>query len=47
MHGSRFGASRNPPKSGEHTREILEEIGFDEQEVEALIAEEIAATVES
>ena len=38
-------AERPPPRLGEHTREILMEIGFDETEVDALYRDDVVGTV--
>ncbi len=40
--GTRFGALRSPPRAGEHTRDVLGEIGFSDAEIERLIGENIA-----
>lgn len=37
MDGEKFGARLNPPRSGEHTREVLLELGYDEPAIRALI----------
>jgi crotonobetainyl-CoA:carnitine CoA-transferase CaiB-like acyl-CoA transferase len=36
--GSRLGIERDPPKSGEHSREVLSEAGYDDAAIDALIA---------
>ena len=38
MSGGEFAIRRPTPSFGEHTREVLEEAGYDEQEIEALVA---------
>ncbi len=43
MHGSRFGLQRNPPRAGEHTREILQELGYDAAAIDSLLAAGIVA----
>jgi crotonobetainyl-CoA:carnitine CoA-transferase CaiB-like acyl-CoA transferase len=37
LDGQRPGVRLNPPKRGEHTREVLKGVGFAEQEIDALI----------
>ncbi|MGI9233627.1 MAG: CaiB/BaiF CoA transferase family protein [Woeseiaceae bacterium] len=37
MHGEKFAARLNPPRSGEHTHELLTELGYDAGEIEALV----------
>jgi len=41
--GERPGVRRNPPKRGEHTREVLAGIGIDEREIDALIVQHAVA----
>jgi crotonobetainyl-CoA:carnitine CoA-transferase CaiB-like acyl-CoA transferase len=43
MDGGRFGAIRNPPRAGEHTVELLQEAGYDDATIRALLDEGIAA----
>ena len=43
MHGERFAALRNPPQSGQHTVEVLQEAGYSEADIDALIVEGVAA----
>ena len=44
MGGDRFGALRNPPTPGEHTVEVLREAGYDDDRIQALIADGVAAS---
>ncbi len=44
MDGRRFGAARNPPKSGEHSAEVLGEAGFDAAAIEAMLADGIVSS---
>ncbi len=37
MHGNRFGARLNPPRSGEHTRVLLEELGYSDEDIDRMI----------
>ncbi|MGI9236864.1 MAG: CoA transferase, partial [Woeseiaceae bacterium] len=37
MHGEKFAARLSPPRSGEHTHELLKELGYDAGEIEALV----------
>jgi crotonobetainyl-CoA:carnitine CoA-transferase CaiB-like acyl-CoA transferase len=37
MDGHRFGIHRDVPRKGQHTREIMEEAGYSEEEIDALI----------
>ena len=43
MDGSRFGVTRNPPRSGEHTVEVLQEAGFDKETIDAMLADGTAS----
>ncbi|MEO1247055.1 MAG: CaiB/BaiF CoA-transferase family protein [Pseudomonadota bacterium] len=43
LSGQRFGKLRNPPRSGEHTREVLTEAGFGEDEISALFERNIVS----
>ena len=42
---SELGAERPPPRLGEHTREVLVEIGLDAAEIEALFRDDVVGTV--
>ena len=33
MDGERFGARLDPPRSGEHSREVLTELGYDDARI--------------
>ncbi len=37
MHGQRFGITRDVPQAGQHTREILQQAGYNDEQIEALI----------
>ncbi len=37
MNGERFGARLNPPRSGEHTLEVLSELGYDDATISQLV----------
>ena len=37
MHGQRFGITRDVPHAGQHTREILQQAGYNDEQIEALI----------
>lgn len=37
LDGEKLGLRMNPPKSGEHTREVLLQLGYDEESIETLI----------
>ena len=43
MHGQRFGIRRDVPQAGQHTREILQRAGYNDEQVEALIRNGIVA----
>jgi crotonobetainyl-CoA:carnitine CoA-transferase CaiB-like acyl-CoA transferase len=43
MDGARFGARRDIPRVGEHTREVLEGLGYDEGAVERLFVDKVVA----
>ena len=43
MHGQRFGIRRDVPQAGQHTREILQQAGYNDEQVEALIRNGIVA----
>ena len=43
MHGQRFGITRDVPQAGQHTREILQQAGYNDEQVEALIRNGIVA----
>ena len=43
MHGQRFGIRRDVPQAGQHTREILGQAGYNDEQVEALIRNGIVA----
>ncbi len=42
---SELAAERPPPRLGEHTREILTEVGFDAAEIDALYRDDVVGTV--
>ena len=42
--GERPGVQRNPPKSGEHTREVLLEAGYSDVDIDRLIDEGVVST---
>ena len=37
MDGERFGARLDPPRSGEHTRDVLTELGYDDEAIDRLV----------
>ena len=39
MDGRRFGIHRDVPRQGQHTREIMAEVGYSDEEIDALIGE--------
>jgi len=39
MDGRRFGIRRDVPRQGQHTREIMAEVGYSDEEIDALIGE--------
>jgi len=39
MGGHRFGVHRDVPRKGQHTREVLKEVGYTDDEIEALVAQ--------
>lgn len=43
MDGRRLGLRRDVPRSGQHTREVLAQLGYDESEIESLVEAAIAA----
>ncbi|HVO88257.1 MAG TPA: CaiB/BaiF CoA-transferase family protein [Casimicrobiaceae bacterium] len=43
LEGRRMPVRLNPPKLGEHTRELLESIGYAQQEIDKLVAEAVVA----
>ena len=43
MHGQRFGIRRDVPQAGQHTREILQQAGYNDEQVETLIRNGIVA----
>jgi crotonobetainyl-CoA:carnitine CoA-transferase CaiB-like acyl-CoA transferase len=38
MDGQHLGVRRNPPRLGEHTKELLKEVGYTQTQVQALHA---------
>lgn len=38
MAGQRFGARLNPPRSGEHTADVLKELGYDDEAANAMVS---------
>jgi crotonobetainyl-CoA:carnitine CoA-transferase CaiB-like acyl-CoA transferase len=45
MDGVRFGTRLDVPKAGEHTREVLESVGYTRGDIDAMIAAQVVATV--
>jgi len=43
IEGDDFGIRRQPPAVGEHTREILAQLGYDAAQIEALFAQQVVA----
>lgn len=43
MHGEKFGARLNPPRSGEHTHELLTELGYDASAIQSLVDASVVA----
>ena len=41
MKGNRFGVKYQVPKLGEHTREVMQELGFDDAEIDQMIEESV------
>ena len=37
MDGRRFGIHRDVPRKGQHTREVMAEVGYSDEEIDALI----------
>jgi crotonobetainyl-CoA:carnitine CoA-transferase CaiB-like acyl-CoA transferase len=44
MDGERFGIHHDIPHAGQHTREVLTELGYSEAQIDALIAERVVAS---
>ena len=43
MDGERLGVRHQPPKQGEHTRELLQSLGYLAQEVDAMLQSQAIA----
>ena len=43
MDGKRFGVRRDVPKQGQHTRDVLQELGFSDGDIDALINDQVVA----
>jgi crotonobetainyl-CoA:carnitine CoA-transferase CaiB-like acyl-CoA transferase len=43
MHGKRLPVRLDPPRMGEHTRELLLSVGYSDREVDALLAQRAVA----
>ncbi len=45
MNGAHLGVRRNPPKLGEHTNELLAEVGYSTAQVDAFIAKQVIRSI--
>jgi crotonobetainyl-CoA:carnitine CoA-transferase CaiB-like acyl-CoA transferase len=43
MHGEKFGVRLNPPRSGEHTHELLDALGYDASAIQSLFEAGVVA----
>ena len=43
LDGKRLGLRRDIPRQGEHTREVMQELGFDDAEIDALFSADVVA----
>jgi len=43
MDGKRFGVRLDVPRAGEHTREVLSQVGYSSEEIEALVSEGVVS----
>jgi crotonobetainyl-CoA:carnitine CoA-transferase CaiB-like acyl-CoA transferase len=41
MNDARFGVYRDVPRAGQHTREVMREVGYGEKEVEELVGRKV------